>query len=791
MIGALAFLLLQAAAPPVVRVTVDRDRVTVGEEIVLSVRAVSRSQEPMQVTMPPLDGFEIVARSERTEVSLAGAASRATTLEIRLRALRTGTWRLGPVTARQGSAVGRAPEIPVSVVAGGTAAAVGISPRLQALIERAPPPRRPGEAALTLVLSSDTVFIGDQVDVVTAAWFPRDLRSQLRRPPTLQPPAISGVWSYPQPAPPGIAASRQIGGIWYDLFLAHQIVFPLVPGTVDVTRASLRYSVPVALQFFSQEERYTLESNAATLTVLPLPTAGRPAGFSGAVGRNLSVSRTMPAAGRVGEASTVDVLVSGSGNVSLWPAPDLHWPESVRAYQDQVSDRIEAAAGRLGGTKEFRFLAVPDSAGPLTLPRLEYAYFDLDARAYRTATAPPASVMIAPASEAGTSRPQPPPLIPAGTTPIITRLADDIPPAAWYTFAFLPPLLFAGGRLAARRRGRRHRRIEDYRPDVHDSDRRLLAALRSLVPDAESRSGAALVTALRAAGVDTPLATRIAGVREAYLAARYGPGAASGGSTGPAAKLAAEMDELTKALGGSARHRERRAGRGGVAAGLLLLVLPGVGHPAQAAAQTGPEQLYEAGALRAAADGFARRAAAEPGVAAHWYGLGAAQYRLGAEGRATAAWLRAARAAPRARAVRRALGLVPAPDPVSARRSWVPPVTPAELGVAALLLWLAGWGILLFSRKRPRHRGVALVVAGGVLGAAGLALHLDYRRPLAVVADPGPMRLSPHGRAPEVAAVASGAIVRPQRRQGRWVLVEGPEGRSGWMAGEALASVRE
>ena len=789
MIAALAFLLLQGVAPPVVTATVDHNRVTVGEEIILSVRAVSRSQEPMQVTMPPLDGFEIVARSERTEVSLAGTASRSTTLEIRLRALRTGTWRLGPVTARQGPAVGRASEIPVSVVAGGTAAAVGISPRLRVLIERAPPPRRPGEAALTLVLSADTVYIGDQVDVVTAAWFPRDLRSQLRRPPTLQPPAISGVWSYPQPAPPGIAASRQIGGIWYDLFLAHQIVFPLVPGTVDVTRASLRYSVPVALQFFSQEERYTLESNAATLTVLPLPTAGRPANFSGAVGRGLTIERTMPASGRVGDASTVDVLVSGSGNVSLWPAPDLRWPESVRAYQDQVSDRIAATAGRLGGTKEFSFLAVPDSAGPLTLPRLEYVYFDLDARAYRAATAGAASVMIAPASEAGTSRPQPPPLMAAGTTPVVTRLAGDIPPAAWYTLAFLPPLLFAGGRLAARRRGRRHRRMEDHRPDVHDSDRRLLVALRSLVPDAESRSGSALVMALRAAGVETAVATRIAGVREAFLAARYGPGASSGPS-GHAAALSAEMDELTRTLGGSARHRERRAGRGGVAAGMLLIVLAGGGGRAEAR-QTGPEQLYEAGAVRAAADGFARRAALEPAVAAHWYGLGAAQYRLGAEGRATAAWLRAARAAPRARTVRRALGLVPAPDPVSARRLWTPPVTAAELGVTALVLWLAGWGILLFSRHRRRLRGTLLVLGGGVIGAAGLALHLDQRRPLAIVSDAGPMRLSPHGRAPEVAVLGSGAAVRPQRRQGRWVLVQGPDGRGGWMPGEALAWVRE
>ena len=120
-----------------------------------------------------------------------------------------------------------------------------------------------------------------------------------------------------------------------------------------------------------------------------------------------------------------------------------------------------------------------------------------------------------------------------------------------------------------------------------------------------------------------------------------------------------------------------------------------------------------------------------------------------------------------------------------------PPVTPAELAVAALVLWLAGWGILLFSRRRPRLRGVLLALAGGVLGAGALALHLQYARPLAIVADAGPMRISPHGRAPEVAVLQRGAVVRPVRREGRWVLVESPEAVSGWVPGEALASVSE
>jgi hypothetical protein len=54
-------------------------------------------------------------------------------------------------------------------------------------------PPAPGQAAVDLIVSADSVTVGEQVDVVTTAWFPRDLRLQLRRPPTLQPPVIDGV----------------------------------------------------------------------------------------------------------------------------------------------------------------------------------------------------------------------------------------------------------------------------------------------------------------------------------------------------------------------------------------------------------------------------------------------------------------------------------------------------------------------------------------------------------------------------------------------------------------------
>jgi hypothetical protein len=781
-IAALMVLAALQVPAPTVTATLDRSRLAVGEDLTLTVTATGTSADPIRISLPSLDGFQVVARSERTAVSVRDTTARSTTLQLDLSALRPGTFRLGPFEAEQGGARAHTGYVTILVEAGTGAGAGGISPRLRAILRKAPPPRRPGEPALTLLVSDSSIYVGEQVDVVTAAWFPRDLRSRLRRPPTLTPPTLSGVWSYPQPTPPGIADSRKVGDTWYDLFVSYQVVFPLVPGPVEIAKASLQYSVPVAMQFFSQEQRYTLESNSATLTVQALPDAGRPAGFSGAVGRGMTMERQAPSSGSAGQAIAVDITLSGQGNVALWPAPVLAWPDSIRHYQDRTDDRMTSSAGMLGGTKTFRFLALPDSAGPLRLPQLAYSYFDLDAEAYRTLIAPAVGVSIAPTPENESSRPSPPPLLSRRGRAPAAMLWNSVPLPLWLALACLPLALWAGLEARGWYRSRYRRRTSDQQPDLPRSDRRLLAALRALVPDADVRTGHALVSALRAAGVDAELARRIAGVRDEFLAVRYGT--SDGART--EAQLARDMDELTGRLGGTSRHRERR-GRQLLAVLLPLLLLPASFLASQVPS---PESLYESGAYRAAADGFERRLLDPRAAAADWYGLGAAEYRLGSDAKARAAWLHAARLRPRNAGVRRALGLVPGPDAWSRAVTWVSPLTPEELALAALALWLLSWTFIFADHRRFRLRSALTMSASLLVAAAAGIVAARYDRAIGIVVSDVPMRVSPHGRAPEVSNMAAAQSVRLRRQQNGWWLVD-VAGKSGWLPASTIARIDE
>ena len=772
MIAPILALVLQAAAPEL-HVSLDQDRISVGEEVVYTVRAVSRSQEPMNVWIAPANGFEIVSRSERTEVSFTAGPIRTTVLEVRLRALRPGRWQIGPAKVEQGKAVVEADPLVIDVDPSAAIAATTLNPRLRALLDRTPSPPR-GKASVALVVSGETVTVGEQVDVVTAAWFPRDLRLQLRRPPTLQPPVIDGVWSFPQAAPSGIAVTRNIGGIAYDLFVAHQVVFPLVAGNIVIPQAMLKYSTPLALQFFSQEERFALSSDPETLTVRPLPTEGRPADFSGAVGTALRVERQVtPPTVHAGEGVSVELTVSGTGNMALWPPPEIRWPRSARAYADRVDEQVNASEGRLGGVKTFRYLVVPDSAGPLMLPTVNYSYYDLVSAGYRSVHVGPLALPVAPSREAAASAALPPPLLSPKPPSLSLRLAEALPDWVWVVVLLVPPLLVLGRHWRPRRR---RRPVAAPEGGLRGAEEQLDALVRGLVPDLDHRSRAGLAAAVRAAGADADTASRLAAAREKLLARRYGPA----GPSSEDAALASEVRDLVGRLGGSIRGAPGRS----AVLGLALLVLAG----RLAAQAPDPEQLYQTGALRAAAEGFSRRAEAEPGVPAHWYGLGAASYRLGLGGAASAAWLRARRLAPRDATINRALRLTPAPDATTSRWTWSPPVTSDELLLVGVIGWVIGW-IGWGARPRTRHRWVILVGLSAGTVVAGFALRAWYRRPLGIVLDQTIMRVSPHGRAPELGPLDSGGAVRILRHDRGWILVRAAGDREGWVSADAIAAV--
>ena len=782
-----ALLVMQGAE---VTASVDRTHLRVGEELMLTIRAQTRAADPVEIMLPALNGFAIVGSRDMTEVSIdvaaGGRSVRTTVRELQLRAQQPGALLIGPVRARQGASVVATDPILVTVDSAADRTTLTLSPLARSLLESTPPPvsRRSDRVALTMLVPSDTVFAGQQVDLIAAAWIPRDLGERMRRPPLLTLVTPEGVWAYPAPTSSGVALSRQVGGRWMDLFIAHQVVFPLAPGRVIVPPASVEYALPVTFSFFSREERYTLRSDSIAIVVLPLPPASP---VTNVVGEKLRLDLQIDApTTRVGEPVEASITISGVGNVALWPPPEpaIKWPTGFRVYPAQTEMRLETNAGRIAGSKTFHFLAVPDSSGNFVLPEVRYPYFDVTAGRYQVATAAPRGLAVAPGAEPRAARVLPALLVARGEVPA-DSLSRRFGWQGWLALLLVPPLLAL---VASRRR----RRVPGAAVVATGSaltplgrvEREFLAVLSSHVSDPFARDGDGLAQALRAAGVESAVADHVKRLRDRLRAARYGPR-----RLGDAAELAAEIEQVLRVLGAEKPGVVRRPH---ATVTTILVLIAGIVGAQQAASQAqtpSAEALFEAGALRAAADSFAARAAREPRDPAHWYNLGATLYRAGADGKATAAWIRAARLAPRDPAIRRALRLLPPPDPVTEQMLLVGAATPTEWGFIAA----AGWVLLWLTVSFGGRQRLVLVLFGAVAITASIFGGLEWQRrdqPVAVViADAAPVRTAPYGGASAAATVQAGGAVLVGRGYGPWVEVRRADGIHGWVLGGEIAGL--
>lgn len=805
MIGALLLgtLLLQQGAPPQVRVSADRARIGVGEVVTVTITATSSDPRPVNITVNPPSGLSVVERLERREEGPGGVVT--ATLSLQLRGMEPGRWPVGPIRAMAGGEVTDVPGVTVDVGDPPDISVLISNPRLRALLQRAPPPTRPGDVTLRLLTSADSAPVGAQVDVAAAAWFPRDLRLQLRRPPVLQPPVIGGVWSRAQSAGSGLVTSRRVGGEWYDLFVAHQVVFPLAAGRITLPAATLRYGAPLGGPLSAPEPQTELTDGPRTLVAQPLP-AGAPSGFTGAVGSGLRVTRRIDGEPRTGEGLTVEIVVSGRGNASLWPAPELQWPAGVRAYPDGTADASDIEAGLLGGSKTFRFAVVPERAGALLLPAVRYPYYDPQAAEYRDARLAAAAVAVRAAERDPAEQPRLP-LMPGAAVAPARQAARAIPGWGWGLLLVLP-VAFNWWR-------RRPARAPERSPAVTGAAR-FATSLANVADDAD---GAALAAHLRALGLPAATADAVLRVRQSLAEAAWGPGA---GGVAPALqaeaeRLAVELEALAplpSPVGGirstAAQATDgRMAARGALgavlgaagmlaSAGVLARLLVGSGLliavALAAQANNGAEAAYARGDAAQAAVRFLDRATREPDAAAHWYNLGAASLAAGDPTAAAAAFTRAARRAPRSVLVSRATARIVSADRDAREARRIVPVTADEAALAGLVLWWIGWLVWRTRRQGGRRwRGVAaaVLIGVGVVGlGTGALLRWRERQPVALVRAPLLLRRSPHERAETLGEVPEGAAVTVRARRGGWQRIAAAGG-EGWVPAAQLVSLQE
>ena len=128
----------------------------------------------------------------------------------------------------------------------------------------------------------------------------------------------------------------------------------------------------------------TVAAGSRTINVKPLPEAGRPLDFSGAVGSFDFKVLTNKDELKATEALQARVEVSGKGNLKLFDLPKLTLPSSLEVYEPEHKENVSTNLSGMRGSISDSYTIVPSYQGKYPIPSVSFSYFDLDSNSYKT-----------------------------------------------------------------------------------------------------------------------------------------------------------------------------------------------------------------------------------------------------------------------------------------------------------------------------------------------------------------------------------------------------------------------
>jgi hypothetical protein len=142
-----------------------------------------------------------------------------------------------------------------------------------------------------------------------------------------------------------------------------------------------------------RKAKYELATEELSLIVLPLPVAGRPASFMGAVGQFEMIVQADKERVQVNNPVELTVVLRGQGalDTAPMPLPDDAW-DGFRV--DLLTPRLRTGTVNLStmtvySTKEFRAQLLPRLPGPLDIPPLRFSFFNPQTRLYEEQVSKP------------------------------------------------------------------------------------------------------------------------------------------------------------------------------------------------------------------------------------------------------------------------------------------------------------------------------------------------------------------------------------------------------------------
>ena len=170
---------------------------------------------------------------------------------------------------------------------------------------------------------------------------------------------------------------EQVGGdSYYTLELDNRVFFPVKSGTFIVS--------PFGVDIIDRRI-YHVNADQKNIKVIPLPNKNRPISFTGLVGDfDFEVELSNKEA-ELNEVITLQVTITGEGNLHHAIAPELNLPDEVELYADPVETKeYEIGTNGFKGELNYTYPLKVVKKSRAELPKINFSYFDPEKKRYIT-----------------------------------------------------------------------------------------------------------------------------------------------------------------------------------------------------------------------------------------------------------------------------------------------------------------------------------------------------------------------------------------------------------------------
>ena len=397
------------------------DKTSVGQyqqftlSVEISGEGASRIADPQ---LPEMDSFAsfLGSGSSQNIQFVNGKMSVSKVLTYHYQATEPGTHQIGPVVVKYEGQTYSTNPIQIEVKAGGGRPSAPDNRQRQ---QQQRVSSEPGDDLFVeATVNKKRVFQNEPVTITYKIY----TRLQVASFGFSKEPATTGFWKedYELPTQP-VTSTEIVNGKQYTVATIKKMaLYPMTPGSKKIDPLVISCEVRSKRQsrdpfdsffsdpFFGRTETVQVPSNAVNIEVLPLPEAGRPADFNGAVGKFKISAWTDKNQVKTNEAVTFKLKIEGRGNIHHLN-PNVHISGEFETYPPKEAENIQRQSEPISGSKVYEYVLIPRLPGRQKIDAVEYSYFDPDARVYKTLKTDPIFIDVEKGRETFS-------MIPAGTT---------------------------------------------------------------------------------------------------------------------------------------------------------------------------------------------------------------------------------------------------------------------------------------------------------------------------------------------------------------------------------------